>query len=132
MIFLQCSESIGFDTRDNMKKNTIADCIQACKDCVGICTNCAAACTEEENVQSLSRCIQLNLECAAICNAAVQLMEVNGNSSASLYKLCGDICQRCAEECVRHAFIEHCRHSAEAARSCSILCYEMATLQQIQ
>jgi Domain of Unknown Function (DUF326) len=118
-----CLEELNIN---GMKKDILGDCIQACQDCVIVCTRCAAACTEKSDVENLSRCIQLNLECAAMCNAAVQLMSLNGTSSDSLCMLCADICRRCAEECGKHDDMNHCRESAERCRVCSILCSQMS------
>lgn len=75
----------------------------------------------------LARCIQLDLECAAICNAAAQVMSLNGQYAEEICKVCADICFACAEECERHAHhMEHCRECAEACRQCAEECRRMA------
>lgn len=40
-------------------------CIEKCYSCAQICTSCADACLAEHNVQKLTQCIRLNLDCAA-------------------------------------------------------------------
>jgi hypothetical protein len=37
-------------------------------DCVQACSACADACLGEENLQTLARCIRLDLDCADVCN----------------------------------------------------------------
>lgn len=42
-------------------------CIEACLNCIALCNLCAVACLNEKEVAHLKKCIQLNLECVAIC-----------------------------------------------------------------
>lgn len=53
-------------------------CIDACLRCASECNHCASACLQEEDVKMMARCIQLDMECAAICYAAAQVMSMNG------------------------------------------------------
>jgi hypothetical protein len=126
-IFSIVKYSMAILNRNRMKKDVLDDCLRACQECVIFCTRCAASCTEESNAQDLSRCIQLNLECAAMCNAAVQLMSLNGISSDSLCRLCADISRRCAEECMKHDSMKHCRDAASCCHECSIICSQMVS-----
>lgn len=74
----------------------------------------------------LSRCIQLDMECAAICYAAAQVMSINGGYSEDICRVCADICFDCAEECEKHAgHMVHCRQCAEACRKCAEECRRM-------
>ena len=50
------------------------DCIDACLACAVVCNQCAIACLNEEMVKQLTRCIQLDLECAALCRAAAEVI----------------------------------------------------------
>lgn len=102
------------------------ECIDACNDCAVICNHCAMSCLQEQDVKAMTRCIQLDLECAAICRAAVEVMSMNGEFAEQLCQLCADICNRCAEECERHADMEHCRECAETCRRCAEICAQMA------
>jgi hypothetical protein len=94
-------------------------CIQACLHCMTLCYHCAAEDLKENH--DMGRCIQLNMECAAICNAAATLMSLGSEQALSLCKLCAEICRKCASECGRHPH-EHCRECAEACRRCAELC----------
>lgn len=49
-------------------------CIDACLRCASICNHCASACLQEPDVKMVAKCIQLDMECAAICYAAAQVM----------------------------------------------------------
>ncbi|MES2267440.1 MAG: four-helix bundle copper-binding protein [Bacteroidota bacterium] len=77
----------------------------------------------------MSRCIQLDLECAAVCRAATELMSLGSEYSEHLCRLCVDACKACAEECEKHAQMgmEHCKKCAEACRRCAEACEQMAT-----
>jgi hypothetical protein len=112
-----------------MEKQEFQDCINACLACAVACSNCATACLNEDNVAHLKKCVQLDLECAAICRAAAEVMSLGSSFSAHLCRVCADACKACAEECEMHAKMgmEHCRVCAEACRQCVAACEEMAT-----
>ena len=99
--------------------------IEALVACAAECEHCATACLQEEDVKMMSRCIQLDMECAAICYAAAQVMSMNGQYSEEICRICADICFACAEECQKHAHMEHCRNCAEACRNCAEECRRM-------
>ena len=91
------------------------ECIEACLACATICHHCAASCLQEKDVTHLAGCIQLDIECAAICETTAKVMSINGHLSGELCSLCVDICNRCAGECEKHVQMDHCRECAEAA-----------------
>ena len=73
----------------------------------------------------IARCIQLDMECAALCYAAAQVMSMGGENAMELCRICADACFACAEECAKHN-TEHCRECAEACRKCAEECRKMA------
>lgn len=97
-------------------------CIEACQSCATACLHCAAEDLKEEH--NMNRCVQLNMECAAICTAAAQLMSLGSEQAVALCKLCAEICHKCAAECAQHDH-PHCQACAEACRRCSELCGKM-------
>lgn len=103
--------------------------MDACLACAIACNHCASECLKENDVKMLVRCIQLDRECAAICNAAAELMSMGSEYSNHLCRICADVCNACAEECGKHAKMgmEHCMECAEACRKCADACEEMAT-----
>lgn len=104
---------------------TYQQCIDACLKAATACNLCAAACSREKNVQMMARCIQLNMECAAICFAAAQAMSMGGISAKAMCRICITICNACADECSRH-HADHCLQCAEACRLCAEECRKLA------
>jgi hypothetical protein len=102
------------------------DCIEACLRCAAICNHCASSCTQEDDVKMMARCIQLDMECAAICYAAVQLMSMGSERAMEMCRLCADICEECGNECGKHKKMQHCQECAEACHRCAEECRRMA------
>jgi hypothetical protein len=101
-------------------------CIDACVACAVACSHCAASCLREEDVKMMAACIQLDMECAAICRSAAELMSLGSNYSDRICRVCADICNACAQECAKHSHMDHCRECAEACRNCAAICEEMS------
>jgi hypothetical protein len=106
---------------------------QQFKDCIDVCAvscnHCATECLKEDDVKMLARCIQLDLECAAICRSAAELMSLGSEYSHHLCRICADVCKECGEECEKHAQMgmAHCKECAQACRRCAQACEQMAT-----
>ena len=73
----------------------------------------------------MANCIQLDMECAAICYAAAQLMSLGSEKAKAICSICADICYQCAEECGKHN-TEHCQECAGACKQCAEECRKMA------
>ncbi len=99
-------------------------CIDACLRCAAICNHCAFSCLQEEDIKMMARCIQLDMECAAICYAAAQLMSMGSEKAKDICRICADICEACGNECSKHE-AEHCRECAEACKRCAEECRRM-------
>lgn len=112
-----------------MSDQQFRKCIDACLACAVSCSDCATACLKEDNVAHLVQCIQLDMECAALCRSAAELMSLGSSFSTHQCRICADACSACAEECEKHAKMgmEHCRVCAETCRMCAQVCEEMAT-----
>lgn len=109
-----------------MSQEKYKACIEACNSCAAACSHCAIECLNEDQVSQLTRCIQLDIECAAICRSASELMSLDSEYSVQLCNMCAKACSACAEECDIHD-MEHCRQCAEACRHCADACRKMAT-----
>jgi hypothetical protein len=72
----------------------------------------------------MAKCIQLDMECAAICYASAQLMSMGSEKAKDACRICADICDACAMECAQH-HTEHCRECAEECKECAQLCRAM-------
>jgi len=102
----------------------LAAAAQAAFDCAQTCTACANACLGEPQVQDLVRCIRLNTHCADLCDTTGRLIsrQENPELARAILQACVLVCRLCAEECERHAHMEHCRVCAMACRDCEQAC----------
>ena len=73
----------------------------------------------------MARCIQLDMECAAICYAAAQLMSMGSSKAKDICRICAQICTECGNECQKHK-TEHCQECAEACHHCAEECRSMS------
>jgi hypothetical protein len=110
----------------------LSRCIEACHDCAQSCTACADACLGEQDVQTLVRCIRLNLDCADVCattgNVLSRQTEFDATLARAVVQACAEACRVCGGECERHAeHMEHCRVCAESCRDCEQACNEILT-----
>jgi hypothetical protein len=113
--------------RSSIDGNVLLGCVQACFDCAQACTACADACLGEASPKSLSTCIRLDLDCAAICNAGGDILSRQTDfqiaMARAIIEACATACGLCAAECEKHAaHMEHCRVCAEACRQCEASC----------
>jgi len=90
-----------------------------------MCNHCASSCLQEKDVDVMARCITLDMECAAICRTAAELMTMGSQHANAICQICADICQACAEECEKHTMMDHCRQCATACRTCAEECLSM-------
>ena len=104
--------------------HTYKSCIDACLQCAAICNHCASSCTGEDDVKMMAMCIQLDMECAALCYAAAQLMSLGSSKAKDICMLCAGIADVCAAECGKHEK-EHCKECAEACKTCAEECRKM-------
>jgi len=72
----------------------------------------------------MAKCIQLDMECAAICYAAAQLMSLGSGRAKEICFICAQACDDCAAECGKHEN-EHCKECAEACKNCAEECRKM-------
>lgn len=93
----------------------------ALSDCVAACTHCLEACLHEEQVAEMVYCIQLDRDCAAICQLAFSFTAAQSEFTADVLKLCAELCARCAAECRLHP-MEHCSACANACLHCEQAC----------
>jgi hypothetical protein len=112
-----------------MPHQQFQSCIDACNACALACDHCAAACLGEKDVKMLARCIQLDVDCAAICRLAAGYMGRGSELSGVICEACADVCDACAQECDQHSAMEHCRQCAQACRRCAEECRRMASSQ---
>ena len=96
--------------------------IDALNDCAAACNHCATACLDEEDVKMMVKCIKIDLDCAAICSLTATLLARGSEHGKHLLKECIEVCNACAEECEKHAHMQHCKKCAEDCRKCAEAC----------
>ena len=105
------------------KNQTVIDALNKC---IAACNHCTTACLEEENVQMLTSCIKLDIDCAAICTLTASFLGRGSEHGKHLMKECIEVCNACADECEKHAHHhDHCKQCAAACRACVAACSEM-------
>jgi hypothetical protein len=111
-------------------------CIDACNDCASECEHCATACSNEPNAAMLAKCIELDRYCADMCRMAAAFIARSDEHTISFVNkfcsLCAEICNTCADECEKHAHMEHCKKCAEACRKCAVECSKMGKTDNLQ
>jgi hypothetical protein len=105
--------------------NRYLDCIAACNACAVACQHCAAACLQEPDVKTMVRCIELDMDCAQLCQVSVALMAGDSEFAPALCRVCAQACRTCGEECAKHDQ-DHCQQCAEACRRCAEACEKVA------
>nr|WP_307256426.1 four-helix bundle copper-binding protein [Oikeobacillus pervagus] len=89
--------------------------IKACFRCMEACNISFHACKKAE--ANLAGCMDLQRECADICNLAIQSMQRSSPFVGEICGLCAQICEACAIECKKHGY-QHCRDCAQACDEC--------------
>jgi hypothetical protein len=98
--------------------------------CAQACTTCADACLGEKEVETLSACIRINLDCADICLATGAVLSRVTHAQTELLRnlleTCVKACSLCAAECGKHSGMhEHCRVCADACSRCEKACIDL-------
>jgi hypothetical protein len=90
--------------------------------CAIVCNMCYNGCLNEKEVSIMARCIELNRECADICQLSASMFARDSENIDAFLKLCAKICETCAEECEKHDK-EYCRKCARVCRKCQEMCF---------
>jgi hypothetical protein len=97
--------------------------VQQLLECAIACEHCAASCLNEENVDMMTRCIELDRDCADTCLHTAKLITRGSEISDVILAACEKICRICADECKKHS-TDHCQICAETCQSCADACHE--------
>ena len=73
----------------------------------------------------MAGCIELDMQCAAICSAAAQLMSLGSSQARQVCLICAEICEACGNECSKHQTL-HCQECAGICKQCADECRQMA------
>jgi hypothetical protein len=100
-------------------------CIDACNACAEACGHCATACLREPDVQQMTECIRLDIDCAEICRLASAFMARGSDFAVDICSACAAVCDACGDECRRHQ-APHCQACADACARCADECRRRA------
>lgn len=95
--------------------------IRQLNDCANECNQCFSKALDEVDVSMFARCIELDRECADICQLTASFLARDSEHAHELMQLCAKICDECADECAKHQD-DHCKRCAEACRACADTC----------
>ena len=99
--------------------------IHSLNNCAAECGHCAMACLKEKDVQMLTDCIKLDIDCAEVCRLTASLLSRGSAHGIHLLKECAEICTACSDECKKHSHMEHCRKCADVCFECAEQCRVM-------
>ncbi|MBO0871517.1 MAG: four-helix bundle copper-binding protein [Micromonosporaceae bacterium] len=110
-----------YPDRINIDRVQLAGAIDALLACAATCTACADACLSEQMVGELTKCVRTNLDCADICDTTARVLSrhtgYDANISRAQLAAAAMVSGSCADECLRHQRMEHCRICAEVCRA---------------
>ena len=112
---------------DNLRVDDLTRAIEALNACAAHCLACADACLEEDDVDSMVRCIRSDLDCATICRATADVLARAGASGMpwrQQVEVAVAATDACAEECGSHDH-DHCQACAAACRRASEACQQL-------
>ena len=95
--------------------------LQALAACAAACEHCASACLQEEDMQMMVRCIQLDRDCADICTLTARFVARDSPHAPHVMRECIELCQKCHDECAKHQH-DHCQQCAQACQQCLEAC----------
>ena len=73
----------------------------------------------------MATCIQLDMECSALCYAAAQLMSVGRSRAQQMCRICSQMCSDCSAECSKHQN-DHCQECAAVCKKYAEECSSFA------
>jgi hypothetical protein len=79
----------------------------------------------EDDVKMMAKCIQLDMECSALCIATAQLMSLGSKHAKIICRYCAELCEACSNECKNHQ-TDHCKECSEICKQCAEECRKMA------
>jgi hypothetical protein len=109
------------------------DMTQAMRDCVDACNACRVQClvnvahgAESGGALAAAQHLQVLLDCAALCTAAVDLLARGSTRHRELCRLCADVCRACEASCRGMPESSTPARCAEVFRACAEACESVA------
>ena len=95
--------------------------ISQLNNCAIECNHCYNECLNESDVNMMLRCIELDRDCADICQLTASMLSRGSELSRQMLEVCAEVCKECADECAKHSH-EHCKMCEETCRKCAEAC----------
>jgi hypothetical protein len=111
-----------------MSEGALTAAAQACNACADACDHCLSQCLLLPDVQPMTHCIALDLECAALCRLMAGYAMRGSKFAPQLAAVCRQVCEACGKECAQHDH-DHCQQCAAACRQCAEACRRLASLE---
>ncbi len=103
--------------------------IRQLNDCAIECNHCFSECLNEKDITMLARCIELDRECADVCQMTASLLARDSEHAHELMQLCAKVCEACADECSKYQN-DHCKRCADICRKCAETCNAHVAVNQ--
>ena len=108
-----------------MNPESFQSCIDECNSCATMCNYCSISCLHQPEAQNMIGCIEMNLQCAAICRAAAEMMTLGSKYAPQICAICAEICDACRIECGKQTML-YCLDCADECKRCASACHEMS------
>lgn len=113
-------------TAMNLIDPAVRSCIDGCVRCYEVCLSTVPYCLEQGGRHAKEAHITLLLDCAKICQTAVDFMLRGSDEHGRISAACAALCQRCAEDCDQFASDDVMHACAEVCRRCADSCEQMS------
>lgn len=101
-------------------------CIDDCRQCHATClTEAANHCLEAGGEHVEPTHMRLMLDCAEICQTAMNFMLRNSAQHAAICRACAEVCRACAASCEKVGDMQEC---VDVCRRCAESCERMAAV----
>lgn len=112
--------------RNHPMSPEMRSCIDDCHRCHATCLEMAAThCLEQGGRHTEPAHMRLMLDCAEICQTAMNFMLRNSAHHAIICRACADICRACAASCEKVGDMQGC---VDICLRCAESCERMATV----
>jgi len=117
-----------------MKVSELSPMQASLQEGIGACLSCHRVCLETVTTYCLERGgrhaaaahVRLMLDCAEMCQTAANFMLRGSEQHGLTWRICSEICARCAESCETMADDERMAACAKSCRNCQDSCAQMA------
>jgi hypothetical protein len=114
------------DARGEKLDDNMQQCIELCQDCHKACQETLFYCLQEGGRHAEANHIRLMMDCAEICQTAMNFMQRGSPLHRYTCGACAEICERCAADCEKMADDSRMAACATMCRRCAESCRRMS------